>query len=63
MGDCPLTGCTPAGTHIDNADTTYIELSSINNPTLKETIIVTALGEVRVESGPVCNYAAVSCAF
>ncbi len=62
MGDCPLTGCSPSAGHIDNADTTYIEVSSSGDASLKETIIVTALGEVRVETGAACAYDGLSCA-
>jgi prepilin-type N-terminal cleavage/methylation domain-containing protein len=61
--DARMFGCTSAGTCTTPivADRTYIELSSGNDPLLKKTIVVTALGEVRTTDGAACTAAGVSC--
>ena len=54
MKVCPVSG--PCSAPIV-PDAAYIEITSTLNPSLKQTIVVTALGEVRVAQGDACTVA------
>lgn len=57
LHDARILGCTSSGTCASPiaADVAYVELSSGSDPSLKETIVITALGEIRTAKGDVCS--------